>query len=60
MVTNQFDAFNEELCEVHWYWFSIEIQKNFLVLILDSQQPVHIRGYGNIDCTRDAFERVNF
>lgn len=58
MITYKFDTFNEELCESRWYLFSNEMQRMILIFISNTQQPVYIRGYGNIVCARDAFKQV--
>lgn len=34
------------------------MQRLYLIFILNSQQPTHIRGYGGILCTRDNFKMV--
>ena len=59
-VTKQFNSFNEELCQCKWYLQTIEIQKMLLIFMSDAQEPVFLRGYGNILCTRDAFKDVRF
>lgn len=59
-VTNQFNVYNKELDRCKWYKYPIEIQRIFATAVLNSQQPVIIRGYGNTLCTRDAFRQVSF
>lgn len=60
MVTNQFKIFNERLCQCNWYFFPIDVQRIFLIYMLDAQDPIFISGYGNILCTRDSFKNVIF
>lgn len=57
-ATHQFHALNEELCQVKWYLLPIEVQRMMLIFMSDAQQPMFLRGYGNILCTRDAFKNV--
>lgn len=38
---------------------SIEVQRILLIFMSGAQQSVLFRGYGNIECTRDAFENVS-
>lgn len=58
MVTNQFVKFNDALDQCSWYLFSIEMQHNFVVIVLNAQQPTTIRGYGNSLCARESFKMV--
>ena len=60
MVTLQFNTFHELLCQCEWYRFPIDVQRMLVIFMLDTQQPASIRGYGNIECTRDAFKNVSF
>ena len=60
MVTNEFNLFNEELCQCKWYLFSLDMQRMMLIFMSDAQQPMLLRGYGNIECTRDSFKNVIF
>lgn len=58
-VIKHFNKFDDELYQsTAWYLFPIEVQRMLLIFMADSQQPLRIRGYGNIECTRDAFKTV--
>lgn len=57
-VTNAFNDFNEQLCQAKWYLLSVDIQRMLLIFMSDAQQPVLLRGFGNIVCTRDSFKNV--
>ena len=57
-VTKQFNTLNEELGQSKWYMLTIEVQKMILIFMSDAEQPVFLQGYGNIECTRDAFKNV--
>lgn len=57
-MSNQFDIYGDELYHCDWYLFSIKFQRMLLMILTNSQQPVVIRGYGNIECTRDTFKKV--
>lgn len=59
MVTYQFEAFDEELCMRNWYTFPVELQRMMIVFMAGTQQSIHIRGFANTICTREAFKRVN-
>lgn len=57
-VTDQFAKFNTELYQSEWYLFPIGVQQMLATFMLDTQQPVFIRGSGNILCTREVFKKV--
>lgn len=57
-VTNQFNALDEKLCQSIWYLLPIEVQRMILIFMLDAQHAMFLRGYGNIECTRNAFKNV--
>lgn len=59
MMTTQFNDFNEQVCQCNWYFLPMEIQKMLLILLSATGQPVLIRGYGSIVCTRDSFKNVS-
>lgn len=61
-VTHQFIRFNAKLCQCDWYLFPIGIQRMLVIFMSDTQQPVSIQGYGNIQCKRENFKtvRINF
>lgn len=59
MVMNKFQTLNDQSTQCRWYRFPRTMQNMFLIYLVDAQQPVFIRGYGNIYCTRDAFKEVS-
>lgn len=59
MVAQQFDDLNEELCQRNWYLYPIDVQQMWLIFMVNFQQATYIRGYGNIQCSRDSFKVVN-
>lgn len=58
MVCNQFEMFNHELDQCNWYLYPIKMQRMLAIVMVNSQQTVFIRGYGNLACVRDYFKRV--
>lgn len=58
MVTNEFNKFHEEMCQLNWYLYPLELQQLYLIFIADTQQPAAIYGYGNIVCTRGTLKAV--
>ena len=57
-VTDQFEQFGEEVERCEWNKLPIEMQRMYLIFLSDTQQPVNIRSYGGILCTRDTFKTV--
>lgn len=60
VVAHAFDQFHTDLCFCNWYLFPIDVQKMFCLVMMNSQQPVIVQGYGNTLCTRFAFKTVKF
>lgn len=58
MMTDRFEAFNHNLCQCKWYLYTAELQRLYLLFVVNTQHPVIIRGYGNIICTRETFKKV--
>ena len=59
MLTNQFCCFNETIEQCDWYAFPHKIQRIFVVVVANTQQPTYIHSFGNIPCSRDSFKRVS-
>lgn len=57
-LTNQFSTLNEELYRFEWYSLPVGVQRMVLIFMSGTQQPVCLRGYGNIVCTREALKNV--
>lgn len=58
-LTEQFSMLDEKLNQsIDWYLFPIGVQRMLLTVMSNTQQSVTIRGYGNIECTRDTFKAV--
>lgn len=57
-VTNNFEQCGDVLEECDWYLLPIELQRLYLIFLLDAQQPVHIQCYGGVVCSRETFKKV--
>lgn len=57
-MTGRFDKFNDAICECKWYLFSIEMQRMYLIVLANAQQPEFVRSFGNISCLRESFKKV--
>lgn len=59
-MTSQFEAFNDELGQYHWYLLPIEIQRMYLIFASNTQHPVNIYSYGGFTCERKTLKNVIF
>lgn len=59
-VTNQFQVFNVELRQFNWYILPINVQKMFVIMVANAQQPSFIRGFANALCLRESFKVVKY
>lgn len=53
-----FDDLNDVTCQLQWYKFPVEIRRTLRIAIGGVQQPVDIRGFGNISCGRKQCKKV--
>lgn len=58
-VKSQFKTLNSALFQLEWYLLPVELQRMLLIFMMGAQDAVLLRGYGNIECTRDAFKNVS-
>ena len=58
MVTNQFDEFEEELSQCNWYMFSMKLQRIYMIVLVNAEQPTTVHGFGNIVCARESMKKV--
>lgn len=58
-VDNEFDSLRVVIWNCDWYLLPHKWQRMFVIIIGNAQEPKSIRGFGNIECTRESFKRVN-
>lgn len=59
MVTDRFEKFYDDLCQCNWYLYPMEIQRIYLIFMVNAQQPTMIQGFANIVCTREYYKKVH-
>lgn len=59
-ISIRFEDLNNEICKFDWYLLPIEMQQTMQIIIMTTQQPVQLVGFGNIVCCRQTFKRVTF
>lgn len=58
IITNQFDLYEDELCQCNWYLFPMKMQKMCRIFMVIVQQPIKIRTYENKLCARVTAKEV--
>lgn len=58
-VTKEFLEVNDRICQLKWYSLSIKMQRMLPNILLATQEPVVVQGFGNCSCTREAFKNVS-
>lgn len=58
-ITNRFEQLDDSFGQCNWYLFPIEMKKMFVITTAISQQPIFIRGYGNVFCSCETLKRVS-
>lgn len=59
-VTSQYEVFACGLCACNWYFLAPEMQRVYLMFLLDAQMPIYILCYSGIECSRETFRKVAF
>lgn len=59
IITNAFSDINEQLYQCDWYTFPLDIQRMQATILINTERPILLKGFGNILSTRDTFKRVN-
>lgn len=57
-VTTAFEEFDFEMKRCSWYTFPIDLQRMLVPVMIYTQRPIIIQGYGNTLCTRFALNTV--
>lgn len=59
-IMDPLNEINNDLWMSDWYTFPVSVRKKFPILIHATQKPFLLSGFGNIQCSRKAFENVTF
>lgn len=57
-VAKAFEALSISIYGISWPLCPLEIQRLLVMMIRASQEPVHLRGYPSINCSRNIFKQV--
>lgn len=59
IMTHQFVLFYEKLAECDWYTLPIQMQRMYIISLMETQNPITIHCYAGITCERDRSKKVN-
>lgn len=57
-MTDQFSSFEHTIAGTDWYTFPIDMQRHFIIIMKTGQDPVELKGFGNVYCSRETFKKV--
>lgn len=57
-VTSAFNDLHKTVYLCDWYSFPLKIRKFIPTILLNAQQPVHMRGFASFNCTLQTFKTV--
>lgn len=57
-LTDTFGTIYDTFYQCDWYLMPLKIQKIMPTILNAAQEPVFLRGFGNITCTREMFKKV--
>lgn len=57
-VTIRFRQVHDSIWECSWYKFPLDTQKLLPMILMAAQKPVFIKGYMNMQCTRESVKKV--
>lgn len=58
-VSEAFDKPYDAISQLKWNLFPLDVQRVLPIIMVGAQQPIDLRGYMNISCTRERFKRVS-
>lgn len=57
-MSERFEEIYDLSCRMDWYLFPTDVQRMMPMILMGTQKPVVINGYGNVACTRLTFKTV--
>lgn len=57
-ISDAFSSINDALDQFHWYLLPIDVQRILPTIIINAQQPLVVRCFGNVPCERETFKKV--
>lgn len=57
-LTREFSRFGDEVYQLDWYMFPLQLQNNLPMALVLMQKNVYLEAYGGVGCTLKVFQRV--
>lgn len=58
LISNNYNGLPIGLYDNKWYLYSLDEQRLMPTILIGTQDVVRLRGFGNAQCTREAFKTV--
>lgn len=58
LILTDFDGLSDGLYDNEWYLYPLDVQRMIPTILIGTQDVISIRGFGNIECTRNTFKMV--
>lgn len=58
LATESYEKMSDCLYECKWYDHPVELQKNFILMILNAREPIYYSGFGIADLNLETFRKV--
>ena len=57
-ISDAFEEIEDVTVQCDWYLFPDKIKRMLPTILINAQQPVEMKLFGNFSCNRDAFKKV--
>lgn len=58
-ISGEFDELNGVIYQCNWHLCPLEVQNKLPIILISTQDPIILSGFGNVLCTREAFKSVS-
>lgn len=58
-VTTRFHDVNDLMYECSWRLLPVNLRKELPMILAAAQNPAHLRGFANLNCSCEVFKKVN-
>lgn len=59
-LSSGFELLNDDIYQFNWHLLPVDLQRTWNIILVTTQRPVQLAGFGNYICNRESFQRVNF
>lgn len=59
-LTSQCNELNDVICQSEWYLLPVDLQRMLPTIMLTTQKPNILQGFGGVSLTREAFKAVRY